>query len=305
MSFDAIRSTLFGSAAAHRCDRGKASAMSSAATASLPTRPLPHRHRTSPEACSCVHVKASDPSARAIIGTWVTIRKARSCSSAWATSAGRPRRRRSSVRRSRRSGSTRRSAPTRPGLGDWHVGQPPDRRAIQAAQKRGYDLSKLRARQVTSADFSRFGWILAMDLANLHALEALRPASYCGTSRPVARSRAAGGPARGAGPVLRRQRRLRAGPGPGRNGERGTAVPRTSGSGAATGRVNAIRATARIARDRGSTHRGRRVLVRRLHHLQRLVRDRNLRRAYPTRPRGRFGLRRRRRLELGLDELEP
>ena len=66
------------------------------------------------------------------------------------------------------------------GVGDWHVGQPPDRRAIQAAQKRGYDLSKLRARQVTSADFSRFGWILAMDLANLHALEALRPASYAG-----------------------------------------------------------------------------------------------------------------------------
>jgi protein-tyrosine phosphatase len=66
------------------------------------------------------------------------------------------------------------------GIGDWHVGQTPDRRAMQAAQKRGYDMSKLRARQVTAGDFSRFGWILAMDVANLRALEALRPASYRG-----------------------------------------------------------------------------------------------------------------------------
>jgi protein-tyrosine phosphatase len=66
------------------------------------------------------------------------------------------------------------------GLGDWHVGQPPDRRAIQAATRRGYDLSKLRARQVTAADFSRFGWILAMDHANLDALQLFRPASYDG-----------------------------------------------------------------------------------------------------------------------------
>ncbi len=66
------------------------------------------------------------------------------------------------------------------GVGDWHVGQPPDRRAVLAAQRRGYDLSKLRARQVRSADFERFGWILAMDLANLRALEAMRPASYEG-----------------------------------------------------------------------------------------------------------------------------
>ena len=66
------------------------------------------------------------------------------------------------------------------GLGDWHVGQPPDRRAIEAANRRGYNLSKLRARQVTAADFSRFGWILAMDHTNLEALQALRPAWYDG-----------------------------------------------------------------------------------------------------------------------------
>ena len=28
------------------------------------------------------------------------------------------------------------------GLGDWHVGSPPDRRAIQAARRRGYDLTR-------------------------------------------------------------------------------------------------------------------------------------------------------------------
>jgi protein-tyrosine phosphatase len=66
------------------------------------------------------------------------------------------------------------------GVGDWHVGQPPDRRAILAAHKRGYDLSALRARQVDAADFGKFGWILAMDMSNLRALEALRPAAYPG-----------------------------------------------------------------------------------------------------------------------------
>jgi protein-tyrosine phosphatase len=66
------------------------------------------------------------------------------------------------------------------GIGNWHVGQPPDRRAIEAASRRGYDLSALRARQVEGADFERFGWILAMDRSNLEALEEIRPASFGG-----------------------------------------------------------------------------------------------------------------------------
>jgi protein-tyrosine phosphatase len=66
------------------------------------------------------------------------------------------------------------------GTGDWHVGSPPDRRAIQAARRRGYDLTPLRARQVGVDDFERFGWIVAMDRANLRALEALRPPQYAG-----------------------------------------------------------------------------------------------------------------------------
>jgi protein-tyrosine phosphatase len=66
------------------------------------------------------------------------------------------------------------------GTGDWHVGRPPDTRAIAAARDRGYDLSGLRARQVRRSDFSRFDWILAMDRANLTALKALRPPAYAG-----------------------------------------------------------------------------------------------------------------------------
>jgi protein-tyrosine phosphatase len=66
------------------------------------------------------------------------------------------------------------------GIGDWHVGLPPDARAIQAARRRGYDLTSLRGRQVEVADFARFGWILAMDEANLEALTEMRPADFDG-----------------------------------------------------------------------------------------------------------------------------
>jgi protein-tyrosine phosphatase len=66
------------------------------------------------------------------------------------------------------------------GLGDWHAGSPPDRRAVLAARRRGYDLSSLRARPVVLEDFERFGWILAMDRSNLRALESIRPADFAG-----------------------------------------------------------------------------------------------------------------------------
>ncbi|MCV2882924.1 low molecular weight protein-tyrosine-phosphatase [Actibacterium sp. XHP0104] len=61
------------------------------------------------------------------------------------------------------------------GTGGWHVGDPPDRRATAEAAKRGYDLSHLRAQQVTAADFARFDLIVAMDHSNLAALERMRP----------------------------------------------------------------------------------------------------------------------------------
>ncbi|MCY1274915.1 Low molecular weight protein-tyrosine-phosphatase YfkJ [compost metagenome] len=60
------------------------------------------------------------------------------------------------------------------GTGDWHVGKAPDARTRMAAQRRGYDLSQLRARQVAAEDFGRFDLILAMDASNLANLSRLR-----------------------------------------------------------------------------------------------------------------------------------
>ena len=64
------------------------------------------------------------------------------------------------------------------GLGDWHVGDPPDERAQHHAKNRGYDLSAQRARQVRGEDFERFDMILAMDRGPLHALQKLAPAHH-------------------------------------------------------------------------------------------------------------------------------
>lgn len=66
------------------------------------------------------------------------------------------------------------------GTGGWHVGKGPDQRSCQAAARRGYDLSTLRARQVEVEDFQRFDLILAMDHDNLERLQALRPADSRG-----------------------------------------------------------------------------------------------------------------------------
>ena len=64
------------------------------------------------------------------------------------------------------------------GLGDWHVGQPPDERSQRHARKRGYDLSAQRARQVTAGDFERFDMILAMDRGHVQALRKLAPVRH-------------------------------------------------------------------------------------------------------------------------------
>jgi protein-tyrosine phosphatase len=61
------------------------------------------------------------------------------------------------------------------GTADYHVGEPPDRRTVAAARRRGYELGSLRARQVQREDFQRFDHVLAMDRANLAALEARKP----------------------------------------------------------------------------------------------------------------------------------
>ena len=61
------------------------------------------------------------------------------------------------------------------GTGEWHVGAPPDSRACKAAANRGYDLTRLRARQVTRKDFETFDYVLAMDDENVHALQRIAP----------------------------------------------------------------------------------------------------------------------------------
>lgn len=62
------------------------------------------------------------------------------------------------------------------GTAGYHVGELPDRRTRQAAARRGYDLSALRARVVEPRDFEYFDLILAMDRENLRALERRAPA---------------------------------------------------------------------------------------------------------------------------------
>lgn len=61
------------------------------------------------------------------------------------------------------------------GTHGFHVGNPPDKRAREAAAGRGYDLSSLKARQVNFYDFARFDRILAMDRDNLDMLRQACP----------------------------------------------------------------------------------------------------------------------------------
>lgn len=61
------------------------------------------------------------------------------------------------------------------GTGAWHVGNPPDPRAIATAARHGVDIGQLRARQVSAEDFRRFSHIFALDVQNLRDLERLAP----------------------------------------------------------------------------------------------------------------------------------
>ncbi|WP_323766727.1 low molecular weight protein-tyrosine-phosphatase [Marinovum sp.] len=63
------------------------------------------------------------------------------------------------------------------GTGDWHIGHPPHPPMQAAARRRGYDLSRQRARQLAAADFDAFDLIVAMDAENLRNIEALRGGS--------------------------------------------------------------------------------------------------------------------------------
>ena len=64
------------------------------------------------------------------------------------------------------------------GTHDYHCGEAPDRRAVQHAKRRGYDLSRLRARQIQWRDFEEFDLLLAMDRGHLKMLQAHSPPQH-------------------------------------------------------------------------------------------------------------------------------
>ena len=64
------------------------------------------------------------------------------------------------------------------GTHSYHTGEAPDMRAQSAALKRGYDLSRLRARPVQLQDFEYFDLILAMDKGHLAYLQRQCPRGF-------------------------------------------------------------------------------------------------------------------------------
>ena len=57
------------------------------------------------------------------------------------------------------------------GTHNYHPGSPPDERSQEHAAQRGYDLSRLRARQIQDTDFEAHDLILAMDWDNLALIQ--------------------------------------------------------------------------------------------------------------------------------------
>lgn len=62
------------------------------------------------------------------------------------------------------------------GLGNWHAGQAPDRRAIKCAAGHGVDISGLRARPLVDADYTGFDVMLCADADVLYTVRAHAPA---------------------------------------------------------------------------------------------------------------------------------
>jgi len=60
------------------------------------------------------------------------------------------------------------------GVSGWHVGEPPDERMQDTAQKHGVSLNS-RARHFQAHDFKQMDMVLAMDHRNLETLKAMRP----------------------------------------------------------------------------------------------------------------------------------
>lgn len=52
------------------------------------------------------------------------------------------------------------------GTGDWHIGKSPDPRATSAALAREIDISEMKGRQLSQADYQNFDSIIVMDDQN-------------------------------------------------------------------------------------------------------------------------------------------
>ncbi len=59
------------------------------------------------------------------------------------------------------------------GTGRWHVGSPPDERALSAASLRELNIGSQRARQISPKDCQSFDYILTMDEQNYRTVSAL------------------------------------------------------------------------------------------------------------------------------------
>ena len=74
-----------------------------------------------------------------------------------------------------KSGSTKLAGTDSAGTHSYHLGYPPDPRAVLEAGNFGVDISQLRARKIRQDDFDQFDLILGMDQHNLDLIEQMRP----------------------------------------------------------------------------------------------------------------------------------
>ncbi len=61
------------------------------------------------------------------------------------------------------------------GTADYHVGEAPDPRSIEEAERRGIDIRHYRGRQLQARDFHEFDFILGMDRSNMANIARVDP----------------------------------------------------------------------------------------------------------------------------------
>ncbi len=72
------------------------------------------------------------------------------------------------------------------GTGSWHIGELPDKRAIQTCLANGIDITGQRARQFRQEDFENFDLILTMDGSNYRDVVAkAQNARHTSKVRPI------------------------------------------------------------------------------------------------------------------------